>query len=525
MMIFTGRRIQFCAKSKALILLTLLTGAGALFAEDGQKLDNLLAGYLKNDLELQKCVLTAQAKQIALNSSKIQNGINVELSTGQMQIQSSADKTKIYVKPQATVSLPKANGLELTASVPVTVEDGQKSVSNGSVGLSAEIIGSSRDKAKLSEIQAERALTVAERAVRDRALTAEKEFYEELKTLYNYAIKISTLKNDLYDDQLDLKVLETQGYSKTSAKYRQAYLQVQSDERDIMEQQRIFERQTAVFAKKCGFEYSRGNSYGGKTGEANQDGEIAYTSSMEFLPSSIPEVSEVNIFDFDSQTYSKIESATWDKYIGNLQRKSESDSYLKAGVGYIINNDFLADDDTSSKSDSVEGTLSWNWGGLTASAGVGLPTGSSIVGDNSTDTTGKTFNPYYTLSFAINPGEFLVSKNDKEQDKIDSKIEDIALKSAQDDWETEILERTNEFHDLKWAQNSYAEEYKLYTQLESDMKQWLSQGSVTESDYLDALNNKEKARLNIMINSIEQIIYNNEVKLLFTADSSKKGEN
>ncbi|MBR4449440.1 MAG: hypothetical protein IKS30_04495, partial [Treponema sp.] len=167
-------------------------------------------------------------------------------------------------------------------------------------------------------------------------------------------------------------------------------------------------------------------------------------------------------------------------------------------------------------------TLSWNWGGLTASAGVGLPTGSSIAGDSS---TGKTFNPYYTLSFAINPGEFLVSKNDKEQDRIDSKIEDIALKSAQDDWETEILERTNEFHDLKWAQNSYAEEYKLYTQLESDMKKWLSQGSVTESDYLDALNNREKARLNIMINSIEQIIYNNEVKLLFTADSSKKGEN
>lgn len=522
MMIFTRRRIQFCAKSRALILLSLLITAGALFAEDAQKLDNLLAGYLKNDLELQKSVLTARSKQIALNSSKIQNGINVELSTGQMQIQSSADKTKIYVKPQATVSVPKANGLELTASVPVTVEDGQKSVSNGSVGLSAEITGSSRDKAKLSEIQAERALTEAERAVRDMALTAEKEFYEELKTLYGYAIKISTLKNDLYDDQIDLKVLETQGYSKTSAKYRQAYLQVQSDERDIMEQQRIFERQTAVFAKKCGFEYSRGSSYGGKTDDATQDGEIAYTSSMEFLPSSIPEAAEVNIFDFDSETYSKIESAAWNKYIGNLQRKSESDSYLKAGVGYIINNDFLADDNTSSKSDSVEGTLSWNWGGLTASAGVGLPTGSSIAGDNSTD---KTFNPYYTLSLAINPGEFLVSKNDKEQDRIDSKIEDIALKSAQDDWETEILERTNEYHDLKWAQNSYAEEYKLYTQLESDMKKWLAQGIVTESDYLDAMNNKEKARLNIMINSIEQIIYNNEVKLLFTADSSKKGEN
>jgi hypothetical protein len=525
MMIFKRRRIQSCAKSKALFLLSLLITAGTLFAEDAQKLDNLLAGYLKNDLELQKCVLTAQSKQIALNSSKIQNGISVELSTGQMQIQSSADKTKISVKPQATVSVPKANGLELTASVPVTVEDGQKSVSNGSIGLSAEIIGSSRDKAKLSEIQAERALTQAERAVRDRALTAEKEFYEELKTLYNYAIKISSLKNDLYDDQLDLKVLETQGYSKTSAKYRQAYLQVQSDERDIMEQQRIFERQTAVFAKKCGFEYSRGSSYGGKTGDSNQDGEIAYTSSMEFLPSSIPEVSEVNIFDFDSSTYSKIESASWDKYIGNLQRKSNSDSYLKAGVGYIINNDFLADDNSSSKSDSVEGTLSWNWGGLTASAGVGLPTGSSIAGDNSIDTISKTFNPYYTLSFAINPGDFLVSKNDREQDKIDSKIEDIALKSAQDDWETEILERTNEYHDLKWAQNSYAEEYKLYTQLESDMKKWLAQGNVTESDYLDALNNKEKARLNIMINSIEQIIYNNEVKLLFTADSSKKGEN
>ena len=310
-------------------------------------------------------------------------------------------------------------------------------------------------------------------------------------------------------------MLETQGYSKTSAKYRQAYLKVESDKRDIMEKQRLLERETAVFAQKCGFTYGRSIEYTDDNSDREKAAENAYLSSMEFLPDSIPQVDEVNIFKFSPKTYSKIESAEWDKYIGQLKRDSDYDMTLTAGLGYIINNDFLADDNTNAASDSVEGKLTWKWTGISASAGVGLPTGSSITGGS----CDKTFNPYYSFSLSLSPNDWRLSKLEKQQDKIDEKLESIAVKSAEDDYQTELLDKTSTFHDLKWSENSYAEEFDMYTKLESDMAAWLKQGIVTESDYLDAKNNKEKARLNVMINEIEQIIFNNEVKLLFHDDA------
>ena len=175
----------------------------------------------------------------------------------------------------------------------------------------------------------------------------------------------------------------------------------------------------------------------------------------------------------------------------------------------------MADDNTNAASDSVEGKLTWKWTGISASAGVGLPTGSSITGGS----CDKTFNPYYSFSLSLSPNDWRLSKLEKQQDKIDEKLESIAVKSAEDDYQTELLDKTSTFHDLKWSENSYAEEFDMYTKLESDMAAWLKQGIVTESDYLDAKNNKEKARLNVMINEIEQIIFNNEVKLLFHDDA------
>ena len=68
----------------------------------------------------------------------------------------------------------------------------------------------------------------------------------------------------------------------------------------------------------------------------------------------------------------------------------------------------------------------------------------------------------------------------------------------------------------------------MYSQLEYDMDKWLAQGSVTESDYLDAANSREKARMNLLINAVEKIIYNNNVKLMFVRENENgkaKNEN
>ena len=42
---------------------------------------------------------------------------------------------------------------------------------------------------------------------------------------------------------------------------------------------------------------------------------------------------------------------------------------------------------------------------------------------------------------------------------------------------------------------------------------------MTENDYLDAKNDKERARINILVNTIDFAVFNDEVKLLFTEDA------
>ena len=111
--VYRMSRIKF---SKIFFALAcLLIFYGKVFAEaENSRLDELLRGFVANDLELQKYVLTAESKKLLLSSAKIDNGISVELSTGEMKIQSSSDKTKISVTPSATLSIPKANGTELS---------------------------------------------------------------------------------------------------------------------------------------------------------------------------------------------------------------------------------------------------------------------------------------------------------------------------------------------------------------------------------------------------------------------------
>lgn len=488
-----------------------------------QRLSALLQGYLANDLELQKVTLTAQSKALDLSSSKIKAGIDVKLSTGNVSISTGGkDQTRITVAPSAVIGISLINDGQIDFSLPYTIEGDSKTVSNGSVSATAGIISGSSRQSKISVMEAERSYTEARRSVRDRALNAEKEFYENLKKLYESAISIQTLKCNLYDDSLDLRVLETQGYSKTSAKYRQLFLKVQSDKRNIQEEQRIFERETAIFAKKCGMELERTTAVGDEKvekGERDENydpvkaGENAYNASISFLPEAIPQVKAEDIFSHNQDSYVKIENAGWQKQIAELKRQADVDMTLKATGEYKFNSSVSGYDDAGGK-------LVFDWKGISASAGAYVPTGINAFSSAQEDSR-KNSNPYFQFSLDFSPSQWKLSKLEKQQDEINSKLEDIAIKNARDNYETDVLAKVSTFHDIKWSENSYAEEYDMYNQLESDMEKWLKQGVVTESDWLNARNNKEKARLNIMINCIDLLIFNNEVKLLFYDDMEK----
>ena len=118
---------------------------GLSFAESN--LPSLLFGYLKNDLSLQKSALTAENKALSYDSTKIQNGIELTLSSGTVKIQSSSDGTKYTFSPSASLSVPELNGTKLTATFPVTQKSAYSNddengtfLDNGTIKLSTGII-------------------------------------------------------------------------------------------------------------------------------------------------------------------------------------------------------------------------------------------------------------------------------------------------------------------------------------------------------------------------------------------------
>jgi len=485
-------------------------------------LHTLLFGYLQNDLSLQKCMLTAQNKALSYDAAKINNGIELTLSTGTVKIQSSSDGSKYTFTPSASLGIPQLNDTKLTASLPMTQKSGFSDsengtfLDNGNVKLSTGIVTSVPLKKKISILEVERAYVEAERAAQNQALTVENEFYTNLKNLYGYVQKVLTAKDDLYDDELNLRVLEAQGYSKTSASYRRKYLEVQSDRRNVAENLRKLERETAVFAIKCSVEYER--VFTPENFDKNKIQELenqAFNSVMAFLPMEIPGVEMENVLDYKAEDYSKSESAVWSKYISDLRRKSDYNLELGAYAGYTFN-------ESSSKYDTADGGITFDWKGITASAGVSLPTGQNLFPLSGTSAGQTSKSPVYTFALTLKPNTWRLSKIDRQQDELNSKIDEITVKSAADDYETAILDKLTQRGDLRWSEKSYAEEYDMYSQLEYDMDNWLKQGSVTKSDYLDAENNRNRAQMNILINAVEKIIYNNNVKMMFVRTENGK---
>lgn len=471
-----------------------------------QRLYEFLAGYLARDLELQRLTLTAQSKQLALDASKISNGIALSLSTGTITVRSTGDGMRVSFEPQATLSLPLQNDTTVSADVPVTVVQGERSLSNAKLSVTTGIITGAVKSKRLAVLQAERAALEAERAAQDRALNAEKAFYSELKTLYGYAITAITERNDLLNASDSFRTLVIKEYSKESAQYRQSFLNLQGAVYDAVQAQRDLERGAANLARKCGISYPQP-----LTTETSTFDEIdlAFRAAMDFLPFAVPEVDGIDVLSFPETAYTATESALWEKQLAELKRDADYALTLKATGTYTFN-------DSSVNSDTVGAGLSLDWNGLTATAGVAVPTGAKLL-DSSDASQEK--QPVYTLSLGWTPNTRKQARISREQDAIDEQLEDIAIQSAADNYKTAVFDKQANLRDLQWSRHFYSEQLDMYTQLERDMKQWLDEGIVTRAAYFDTRNNRDKAQLNLLINAANFIIYNNETTLLFRIDS------
>ena len=470
--------------------------------ESSSRLLVLLSGYLENDLELQQNALSVQQSKLTQKTTKINNGIDISLQTGTVTLSKSGNSTRFTAYPSVTVSVPQAAGLKLTGSTSITPEVSSVSstyAQDFKLKAQADIISETAANRKVTLIKAERSVLEARRNLQNRAVEAEQEFYESLKKIFTNYCTVLEAQKTLYDDEIDFQTIKAQGYGTSSSKYRLAELQVVSDRRTINEALRVLEKDTAVFASKCGLSFESTSSV--------DDTEKMLSQIASFLPESIMEVSAIEIGSLKKENYTDIENAEWNLYINDLTRKADKEFGLNVYGGYTFSN-------LNTKTDTTDIGFGLSWRGITTSFGVGLPTGANASSSS----------PAVTFSVSLSPSSFFLRSITKQQYELSSKQDELALKSAESDYETSIISQETSIRNTLWNKISNTESYKMYFDLEADLRKYYDLGLVAESEYLQAKVNRDDYFYKCLINNIDVLIYNAETKLLFINDEELNGE-
>ena len=224
------------------------------------------------------------------------------------------------------------------------------------------------------------------------------------------------------------------------------------------------------------------------------------------MPKTIQYVEPVDILAFEKNQYASIEKAVWTYEYNSLERKSVKNVTLSANAGYTLKNSSTASSASrSDMSDTVDAGATAGLYGLSLGAGVSFPVENPR-------------NPVYSLSASVDPAEFRKARITTEKNGYSEEQDLIAIQSAEEDYDTSVVDQQQSLSDIIWSRQTNAETYEMYVRLEKDMAEYLKAGIITESEYLNAFANREQYRLQLLINDIDLIIYNNTTKLLFCRD-------
>ena len=451
--------------------------------------EELLAGYLERDSEIKNLTIELQKEKISQQIKDIENGFDISLSTGDMTFR--FDDSTFSVKPRVEASFPTNTNLKASVSGDFAFNLGgtnessgeSESLTNISLKLSTDIISTTALEKEIENLKTQRKILEAERKLKSKALEKEKSFYSEYKTLLNTIASIIKKEQTYYDDKINFEKIKAQGYAKTSSSYRRAEMAVLSDEHEIETTKRNFIIDYKIFYLKCGKRIDIGAA------------DYETIDFIQFVPDDIPEVEPLNVHDFDPANYTGTESAVWTNKINTMTRSTERKFSLTASGGYTFKN-------SKTSSNTVDVGVDATYGGLTLGAETNLP-----ISNN--------FTPAVTLSASIKPNTFKKNKLEAKKEELTEQQELMSISDAKIDFGTKALEKDLKLADINWERTKNNENLTLYESLENDMLKWYNQGVITESEYLSAKVNRQQASVTKIINLIDMIVYNCEIKTMF----------
>ena len=442
-------------------------------------------------MDLQNLATEVELKMLAQKSTGVSNGLSFSISSGTIILLPGTDVNSLVLEfsPSASVVIPQASNLSVSLSSTIDILSADKKVSDTSLYISADIISGNSETRKINLLKAERNVLEAQRDLQNGFLSAEKEFYTNLRSLYLAAASITKAEKDLYDDQISFDEVKARGFTTSSSRYRAAQMAVLSDEHTIEISRRELEREIKIFASKCGVDYNE--SY-----------------AMDFLPADIPMVEAVDVLSFESDSYTKTERALWTRQINEMTRSANKSLTLSAGAGFTLSNDYT-------KSDTIDaGTnLTWNGTGLMFNTVISVPVAAQSA------------MPALSFGVSANPNAFRLKSITERQEDVERRQEEIAIQSARNDYATQVIAQQTSLEDIRWSKDMNTVSYQMYSELEADNATYYERGIITESEWRNSQVNKENYRIQCIINDIDLILYNDTTCLLFCRDEELKTEN
>ncbi|GMO30680.1 MAG: hypothetical protein Ta2B_11540 [Termitinemataceae bacterium] len=451
----------------------------------------LLSGYLDNDIALKELFLNAQKARIESGKTGIQNGIGIDLSTGQLLISGTEDTGASFkVSPQAKVSAPQINNSSISVAAETSGNRDEFNTYNVAVSLSTAIISSATRKSRLAQLQAERAVKEAELALKNRTMEAEQDFYKQLAAIFSDAVSMLTLQDDVYTKEIELETVKLQGFTENSIRFRTVLLEVQGKRRDSELAKRELTIKMYDFLEDCGIHWKN----------LIDDKGFGFEPSLDLMPQSIPVPALLDTLPYfeeqNPDSFKNFESAVWAHHIGKLSREASGELELNALGGFTLNNTNF------DKTASVNAGLSLAYKGITATGGTEIPIGS-----------GK--KPAFTFSLGLKLNDHRIAALEKQLKQLNNEAELLAINKAQKVWRQTALSMSKTREDLVWEKKENAEHLELYKLLEADTVTFYKQGLINESGYKNAISNTLRARYQCILTDIKIVQYLIEYQLCF----------
>ena len=91
----------------------------------------------------------------------------------------------------------------------------------------------------------------------------------------------------------------------------------------------------------------------------------------------------------------------------------------------------------------------------------------------------------------------------------------MKVDSAYTDYEETVREMKIQLEDIKWSEETNNKNYKMYADVEKEMLDYYKRGFISERDYVSATIKTIQSEVKGLINRIDLIVYNDDVKAKF----------